>query len=431
MSFQKNLEYKRLYILQPEYYQKLNDVYNKHQQLQTTEFDKDIFNILSDNTLSNTQKYYSYLKRLSKKTSQLKQLNSKLQHSDVTDDQKMNDSKHLEMKHTHSNEFDYPNMEKLITDVFKKETAALLEQKPHVKTSKNVVTTDTQVSPKKFRNKGVQVEDKQVETKQVESIPKQVGNIPTLAPESLYEYIPQQEEQPVPNMDTGELSIPVNDHFLEAKLHYYAQKISNEPRAQNIVVEKNSINENFRAFHNIENNDSIAIEVKPVFESMYGNKQKINWDVSEERKPLNGRFILAQETREKTNSKHKTPAVAENLLEKTLLDLAFENTPIETTLEDLVLDTESIDKDFRIFDNTRTGDRIAIETRPVIDNLLNKTDEFEFDLEVKDNKKDKRGQFILLRSRSIKRPSAQSSKSVKKKRKKSNQRSSSKQRVKG
>lgn len=366
MNFRKNLEYKRLYILQPSYYQKLVNVYDKHRQASFNSLDKDIYEILFNKSLNENQKYYSYLSSLNKKIGEFKKVSPISEQSESFQ----------------------PFIPDLKADI--SQQSVNTEQKP-----KFYTTIETQTSPKKFRNKGIQTEadEKPSET----PLQKPVE-------EDVYEHVPEQAS--------------TNNHFLEVKLHEIAQEYLKEPSSSNVVLDKKTLEEDYRIFNNISNNDSIAIQVKPVFDLMYGNKEEINWRVDKENKDLDGRYILLSESVEKPRKRKPSlikPSASENVLEKTLFDLALENSNIETTANDLLVDQTTLNKNFRVFHNNKTGDKVAIEVSPVQDNLLNKTTDIDLEVEVKKNKKNPSANFIVLRSRSIQ-----------KKRSKSRQRSSSK-----
>lgn len=399
MNYQKELEYKRYYILQPNYYQKLVDVYDKHRQSSFSELDKDVYNILYDKKLSDNQKYYSYLQKINKRMKEIKQLAPVYE----VPEESINES--------------------IIEPIIQTAPAARVKEETFVK-PKVLASIETQTSPKKYRQKGVQTDTavKTVDT----------GTGATPFKEDLYESIPVQTE-PVPAPTVKENNVST-DHFLESKLHELAQSYLKEPSASNIVLDKKTLKDQFRVFHNERTNDSIAVEVRPVFESMYGEKGDINWNVLTETKDgLNSQYILLTESDQPLAVKNirqkrkKKSSVSDSVLEKTLQEIALENASLDSTLLDLVVEKDFVDKDFRIFKDTRTGDRIAIEIAPVIDNLLNKTAELTLDLEITPNKKDKGTNYIVLRNRAIKKPD----KTPRKKRKSSKQRSASKQSGKG
>ena len=70
MFSKNNLQYTRLFVLNPEYYKKLSEVYEDRMHL--NEFGREVSDVLFDKSLFDTQKYYLYLKNLSKRLTQFK-----------------------------------------------------------------------------------------------------------------------------------------------------------------------------------------------------------------------------------------------------------------------------------------------------------------------------------------------------------------------
>lgn len=351
MNNKSNLHYKRLFVLQPSYYKKLSEIYNERGHL--NEFGREISDILFDKNLNDTQKYYSYVKNLSKRLSQLQ---------GTVEKKKSEESK-------------------IVPDIDLPQSLIKLEQ-----TAPKVLSSiETQVSPIKLRNKFVQ-------TDQIETLEE---NKHVNAPiDEIFEYIPPEDESNAVSLTTAP------DHFLDEKLHEIAQKHSGEKNMNNIVVDREkSFNTNYKVFYNLKTEDEIAIEIQPVYDLLYNNKTDLNWVVTKEKKPLKGRFIVVSVSEiptlpptEKISKKR-----SENVLEQTLFDLALSNAPShDTSANDIIIISDSIDKDYRIFQDNKSGKKIAVEVAPVYDNLLNKTDTLDLDVS---NQND----YIILRSRKIKK----------------------------
>lgn len=68
----------------------------------------------------------------------------------------------------------------------------------------------------------------------------------------------------------------------------------------------------------------------------------------------------------------------------------------DTSADDIIIIHDSIDKDYRIFQDIKSGKKIAVEVAPVYNKLLNKTDTLELD---DSNQND----YSILRSRKIKK----------------------------
>lgn len=390
MNNKSNLQYKRLFVLNPSYYKKLIDAYEERNKL--NEFGKEISDILFDKNLNDTQKYYSYLKNLSNRLAQFKS-NEKI---------------------TESTDTSVTNVPDVATDLTK-----ILIKTDHT-LPKSKASIETQVSPKKFRNKSVQTDAPP------DQVPDNIFNANLNPPlEEIFERnVSSGPEQNEENLNVSKTVSKLPDHFLEEKLHEIAQLYSGEPNMNNIVVDKRTNNHtDFRVFKNINTNDEIAVEVKSVYDLLYNNKENINWVVNEENKLLEGKYIIITSSSGavpliENKQKRKSSNVSENVLETTLRDLALSNASIDSTSRDIVLERESIDKNFRIFNDKKTGKRIAIEVAPIQNHLLNKTKSLEIDVE-------ETGDVIVLRSRKIKKKPDSASGSHKKKKKKEQQGSGS------
>lgn len=382
----KDQELKKLLILHPSHYKKLSELYEKKQQF--TEFDKNIYDILFDNSLSDMQKYYAYLNNLSKQ---------------------MSESKYV------VNEIQKPELKtSLPVETVKENVKEKTPPKVLTKTS-----VETQITPVKMRNKGIQTDTAVLEEiPQTKAIPtKPVTEIFETRPETVYESDPRIliNDENTPN--------PATDHFLAEKLHETAQLLTKEKFPNNIVVDKNNKDSKYRVFYNVKTKDTIGVEILPVFESLYKDKTNIDWKVTVDEKDVEGRFLLIHENpvnlakhakQNKNVSKKKHSSIKESVLEKTLHELAVENAFELEDPSDIIVEKNSIDGNYRIFLDQSTGNKVAVEVQPVLDNLLNKTD--ELDLDVVSTVKNGHN-FTVLRSRAIKRP-AEDKKTLNKKKQK-------------
>jgi hypothetical protein len=385
MNNKNKTQYRRLFVLSPEYYQKLSQTYEKQKKINN--FDKEIYDILFDENLNDTQKYYTYLKKLSNRVTELN-LNNDFQEN------KSNNASNLS-----------ENSDNLIksdteVNIIKSDVDAIKTPEPIILNSKNQFT----------------------QTNVPESVFETKSNPPI---EEIFEHTPQLPENVHDNKVTDmPIDMTVNenfnqslmrDHYLEEKLHEIAQKYLEEKNMNNIVPVKQTLDADYRIFNNKLNNDQIAVEVKPVYDFLYNNKKNPKFEVHLENKELQGKYIVltgktkstpANENKRKRKAnnifenvlenKRKKQAnnIPENVLEKTLFDLAISNSPLTTSKRDLVVDRESIDKDFRIYEDKTTGSKIAIEVAPVYDHLMNKTDKMDVEVQKTNN-------YTVLRSRTI------------------------------
>lgn len=381
MENKTNLHYKRLFVLQPTYYKKLAEAYDQRNQL--NDFGREISDILFDKKLDDTQKYYSYVKNLSKRLSQFQ---PRVEKTEV--------------------------VQKLPPEINLTDTLMKMEQS----IPKVYASIETQVSPKKFRNKFVQTEQPE---------PSKLEQIEQVEPEEeLFEYNPDEIQIEDKSIQNKSNSSNVSDYYLDEKLHEIAQKYSGETNMNNIVPDKISVDSKYKIFYNLKTEDQIAVEIQPIYDLLYNDKNQINWSVSEEKKPLKGRYIIISAEDNpvlKRTQKRKNSLTSESVLEKTLLDLAISSAPGDVSFDDMIVERESIDKDFRIFQDRKSGKKIAVEVAPVYENLLNKSDSLDLDVSSHNN-------YIILRSRKIKRkPTVVSSmynarkKPIKKKKKRQSQ----------
>lgn len=377
MNNKNNLQYKRLFVLNPSYYKKLTEAYEERSQL--NDFGKEISDILFNKNLTDTQKYYFYLKNLSDRMTQIK----------PSEDSTENKASHITD----------------ILDLTKTEQLKTEQLLP-----KAVASIETQVSPKKLRNKSIQTD-----------LSETVFNA-TLNPpleeifENKIDSVPVQNEE---NVDVNKHPSRLSDFYLEEKLHEIAQKYSGERNMNNIVLDdaRSKNHKDFRIFSNIKTKDEIAVEIQPVYDLLYNNKDVINWKVYYENRLLEGQYIMVYVNEDaipmiENKRKRKADDISENVLEKTLHELAYSNTSPDTSLTDLVVDRESIDSNFRIFNDNTSGKKIVVEVAPVYNYLLNKTKSLEIDLD--ETNKD----FVVLRSRKIQKNPSPALDVPKKKRKK-------------